>query len=352
VSPGSRGLASLAVIAVAFDAHAASFDCARAARPQEKLVCSDPALSKLDEQMAASYRSARGLVSEPGRSALLAGQRAWLRYWPRDCSSKRGSIVFDEEAVACAMNRYALRIEALKVDTAFDGKFKVYNVADYAARWTPRGEDRWFVVVGHVWVYPQIDLHGLPPADARLARSVNAWIAPARKDIQEQLADDAAITSTWTTLRAVSRNILGSTTSHDSYGDGAVHSMEGVDDRYFDKRRLRPLRPGDIFQGKEWPTLLGTLAFEELKKLMGDGLHVKEARELPPLVSHIDRWTLRQEGLGIHFREYDVASYADGMPSVTVPWPELGGHLTEFARAEFGVPGNASIVTPNPGQMP
>ena len=260
--------------------------------------------------------------------------------------------MFDDKAVACAMNRYALRIEALKVDTAFDGKFKVYNVAEYAARWTPRGEDRWFVVVGHVWVYPQIDLAGLGPANARLARNVNAWIAPSRKAIRERLACNASITSTWTTLRAVSRNILGSTTEWEDYGDGAVHSMEGVDDRYFDKRRLRSLRPGDIFQGKEWPTLLGTLAFEELKKLMGDLLHVKEAGELAPLVSRIDRWTLRREGLGIHFREYDVVSYADGMPSVMIPWPELSGHLTEFARAEFGVPRNASIATPNPGQMP
>ena len=134
---GWRSFASLAAIAVAFDAGAASFDCARAARPQEKLVCSDPVLSKLDEQMAASYWAARGLLSEPGRSALLAGQRSWLRYWPRDCSSARGALVFDADAVKCATARYEKRIEALKVDTAFDGRFKVYNVAAYAARWTP-----------------------------------------------------------------------------------------------------------------------------------------------------------------------------------------------------------------------
>jgi uncharacterized protein len=215
VYPAWRSLASLTALALAFDAGAASFDCAKATRPQEKLVCSDPALSKLDEQMADDYRTALSLLSKPARSTLLTGQKAWLRYWPRDCSSKRGAIVFDAKAAACARGRYELRIEALKVVTAFDGKFKVYNVAEYAARWTPADDDRWFVVVGHVWIYPQIDLAGLGADDARLARSVNAWVAPARKDIQEQLADDAAITSTWTTLGAVSRNILGSTTSHD-----------------------------------------------------------------------------------------------------------------------------------------
>ena len=334
---GWKGLGSLAALTVALDTGAASFDCAKATRPQEKLVCSDPVLSKLDEQMAASYRAARGLLSEPGRSSLLAGQRAWLRYWPRDCSSKRGSIAFDTTAAACARTRYELRIEVLKVDAAFDGKLKVYNVADYVARWTPRGEDRWFVVVGHVWVYPQIDLHGLGPADARLARSVNSWVAPARKAVQQRLADGTVITSTWTSLRTVSRNILGSTTRCESLGDGAVHPMESVDDRYFDRRRMRSLWPGDIFEGRDWASSLGTLAFEELKKSLGDGLHVGDARALPHLVSHIDRWTIRQEGLGVHFREYDVASYADGMPSVMISWPKLARHLTEFAKGEFGV---------------
>ncbi|MEI7745881.1 MAG: DUF3298 domain-containing protein [Chloroflexota bacterium] len=338
MSLARKCLASLAVLAAAFDAGAASFDCAKAMRPQEILVCSDPVLSRLDEQMAASYRAARTVLSKPARKTLLAGQQAWLRYWPRDCSSARKAIVFDAQATACARTRYERRIEALKVDTTFAGKFRVYNVADYAAHWTPAGEDRWFVVVGHVWVYPQIDLGGLGPADARVARAANAWLAPARKTVQVKLSRNAAITSSWTTLRVVSASILGATTEWGFYGDGAVHSMDGYDDRYFDTRRLRSLRPGDFFQGKEWPSLLSALSFEELGKLLGEGRQVNGAGDLIPLVSSIARWTVRREGLGIHFEEYDVACYAEGTPSITIPWGRLADHLTRFARSEFGVP--------------
>jgi uncharacterized protein len=335
---GWRSFASIAAIAVAFDTDAASFDCARAARPQEKLVCSDPGLSNLDEQMATSYWTARSLLSEPGRGALLAGQRSWLRYWPRDCSSARGSLVFDADAVKCATARYEKRIEALKVDTAFDGRFKVYNVAAYAARWSPGAADRWFVVVGHAWIYPQIDLAGLGPADAGLARGVNAWLAPARKAIRDALTEDAGTSSTWTSLRTVSRNILGATTDRETFGDGAFHPIEGVDDAYFDERRMRPLRPNDIFKGKEWVSVLGKLVLEELKEKLGDGLQLEGVQALPPLISTIDRWTLKREGLEIHFGEYQVASYADGMPSVMILWSRLASHLTEFAKAEFEVP--------------
>ena len=111
--------------------------------------------------------------------------------------------------------------------------------------------------------------------------------------------------------------------------------MEGVDDAYVDRRRVRPLRPKDIFKGKEWVPVLAALAFEELKKQLGDGLHLEGIQVLPPLIATIDRWTLKREGLEIHFGEYQVASYADGMPTVTILWSKLASHMTQFAKAEF-----------------
>ena len=38
-----------------FTASAASFDCAKATLPQEKLVCGDKELSRLDDQMGVAY---------------------------------------------------------------------------------------------------------------------------------------------------------------------------------------------------------------------------------------------------------------------------------------------------------
>lgn len=41
-------------------AHAAGFDCAKAASPTEKAICADAALSKLDGDLAAAWKQALG----------------------------------------------------------------------------------------------------------------------------------------------------------------------------------------------------------------------------------------------------------------------------------------------------
>lgn len=67
-----------------FPAHAASFDCAKAAQPIEKLICGDPALSKADETMAAAYQSALTATLDP--PALRDDQRDWQRNRPTTAS--------------------------------------------------------------------------------------------------------------------------------------------------------------------------------------------------------------------------------------------------------------------------
>lgn len=55
---------------------AASFDCSKAITKTEKAICSDPTLSKLDEDMAAAYSKALK-TSDP--DAVKNGQRKWLK---------------------------------------------------------------------------------------------------------------------------------------------------------------------------------------------------------------------------------------------------------------------------------
>lgn len=55
---------------------AVSFDCAKASNTSEYLVCSTPALSDLDDRLAAAYSAARRQTGNPGQ--LLMDQRAWL----------------------------------------------------------------------------------------------------------------------------------------------------------------------------------------------------------------------------------------------------------------------------------
>ena len=89
------------LLAMAPLARAASFDCAKAKLPVEKMLCSDAALSDLDGRLASSYRRALALVSNP--ELLKAEQRSWLTIERKKCAD-----------VACLRQAYQQRLTALE----------------------------------------------------------------------------------------------------------------------------------------------------------------------------------------------------------------------------------------------
>jgi len=65
------------VITVSGVLQAASFDCANTSLSIEKLICSSPAVSNLDEQLTAAYKAA--LERAINKEALKQQQRTWLK---------------------------------------------------------------------------------------------------------------------------------------------------------------------------------------------------------------------------------------------------------------------------------
>lgn len=92
-------LALILLILSVRHAEAASFDCTKATSISEKTVCSDPELSRLDDALTATYRSALNRVSD--QKSLLNEQKHWLQI--RDsCDTHR-----------CTREVYERRIMAL-----------------------------------------------------------------------------------------------------------------------------------------------------------------------------------------------------------------------------------------------
>ena len=56
----------------------ASFDCAKAAAPDEKAICADRTLNDLDVRMAALFEISQHFLGMGARGALQDDQRAWL----------------------------------------------------------------------------------------------------------------------------------------------------------------------------------------------------------------------------------------------------------------------------------
>jgi uncharacterized protein len=95
-------------VALAPHARAASFDCAKAATPTEKLICGNPQLSQLDGQLALAYQRALAGAAEPDR--LRAEQRAWLRTERKACAD-----------APCLQKVYTQRLAALAATSGPQG---------------------------------------------------------------------------------------------------------------------------------------------------------------------------------------------------------------------------------------
>ncbi len=96
--------AAFALIAAAAPAAAASFDCNRAATPDELAVCSGSVLSNLDVEMATLYGVRMQIPMMMGaRGAAQDEQRAWL--------AQRHACGGD---VPCIVQSYQQRIAELK----------------------------------------------------------------------------------------------------------------------------------------------------------------------------------------------------------------------------------------------
>lgn len=105
---------------------AASFDCVHAASPFEKAVCSDPEISKLDEDMAAAYGNALKALSKEGKQILRDGQRRWLHF-VNDVSLKDKN---GTGTSSCMREVYEKRVNDLKTAAVRIGPF-LFSRIDY-----------------------------------------------------------------------------------------------------------------------------------------------------------------------------------------------------------------------------
>jgi uncharacterized protein YecT (DUF1311 family) len=79
---------------------APSFDCTKASSSQERLICGDRELPKLDVQMAGAYADARKKSTDA--DTLKAEQKQWLKNTQRSCTDK-----------VCLVSAYTSRIAIL-----------------------------------------------------------------------------------------------------------------------------------------------------------------------------------------------------------------------------------------------
>lgn len=77
--PTAAFLLALTFAGAALPAAAASFDCAKARRADERAICAHRDLNDQDVRMGQLYDITRHLVPMGGRGAIMDEQHAWLK---------------------------------------------------------------------------------------------------------------------------------------------------------------------------------------------------------------------------------------------------------------------------------
>lgn len=311
-------------------AQAASFDCAKAQSPFETAICSSPEASMRDEVLAQAYATALGGLSEPAARTMREGQKAWLDFAQRACTedAQPAKTDYDEDGVACVSGLLYSRIRDLEASRMIDGR-RVYLVERFAVLPDPDTES-WTKVATKEVTEVRID-----GKDA-VAAAFNAAMADFGTTYDKVFAeaDGSSDSDITMAVESATGSRISVSLNEYWYGHGAAHGNYAISHLNFLTGPGRLLEPGDIFAGEGWQTRLAEKAFEGLSARYGDALFVKGADELIEIVSDPTRWSLTDEGIGIQFQPYEVASYADGAPVQTVKWSELEGDLVEtYAEA-------------------
>ncbi|KAB7628886.1 lysozyme inhibitor LprI family protein [Stenotrophomonas rhizophila] len=145
--------AVFAMVALGTTAHAASFDCAKASTPVEKMVCGSELLSQLDSALADAYAMARGRVMDDG-SLLRAEQRQWIASRRNSCDSEacleavyRARVIelrlvggYEDEAQIAASLPGAIQIAAEPVEPVAEPEPEHRHVAETSDDLNTSGE--------------------------------------------------------------------------------------------------------------------------------------------------------------------------------------------------------------------
>lgn len=312
---------------------AASFDCAKAKRPEEKLICASPEVSRLDSSMATSYKALLQRLTPEAQNDVRRSQREWLAFWPISCREQGQPLnPKSKDAQSCAAARYKDRIALFEGPDSVTGDIVLYPVSMYSIRQSD-AEVEWIKYAQNVSYYPAVDLGQAAHEKKNLAVLIDRWL---RKDMASsgKAVDAASDIETGRRFIASLSMLLSTGTSSYFYGHGAAHPVSGYSTQHFYLPKARPMLASDIFQGNQWQDGLTALVEKELKKQLADSYYIEQRQDLRKLVIDTARWQFDGKKLTLSFNPYEVAPYAAGAPSVSLPWSTLMPWLTAQVRSD------------------
>jgi len=323
-----RLLAGLAMLVLATSAaNAASFDCKKATTPFEVAICTDPDVSKADDVLAVAYQTAIGGLSKAALGEVQKGQRAWLDYVQRSCTTdaKLPKAKYPEDQMNCLQSEIGNRARDLEASRMWGG-LRVYTVEDFGVIPDTTAEaDAWNKVATRQVSVPRID-----GTDAE-AKAFNAFIDAQGPKLKGEM-DETSDVSIKAAIEDVTAGRISVSVNNWWYGHGAAHGNYDISHIHFMRAEQRPLVASDVFAKAGWEEHLGTRALAKLDETIDGGIWEESRDDAPKVAADPSRWSFSSEGLVIQYQPYEVTAYAAGAPTITIPWAQLTDYLTDEAK--------------------
>ena len=330
-------LALVALLFIAAPASAASFDCAKAASPFEKAICSSPEVSAQDDILAKAYQTALGGLAADAANEIKSAQRAWLTYAEHSCSDDAQPIagVYTDDQKACLATTYRDRIGDLEA-SRMQGGYRFYPIDRYLVEKDTQALPEDFNKVADRQ-FEIVKIDGTDDVSTAFNAAVDKIIAetpdlfePGTTTIAG--SDGTSDSDVKTTVSAVTSQRITLQTNEYWYGHGAAHGNYFITNRHFLLTEKRLLEASDIFEGDGWQDTLGQLALDGIKAKLGEDYFANSDDDVKAIAIDPLRWDFSDEGLVIQFNIYEVTAYAMGAPTLTIPWGDLSAITTDRAE--------------------
>jgi len=327
-------------------ATAASFDCKKASIWVEKTVCSNPELSKLDEQMAKEYANTLADLSLDGQKETKQYQKQWLKkifhiktkldkYYSKNKEYPASDR--DQDIISDLQYYYKDRIGQLQqsviefADRILRNVYINHSGIDKSCiedEIRTYSSDDEFVV--REFSYPQI-MKPLNDYD----KIINKYVSQKahdqfKKDESQECTDIYDKFS----INFINKHVISFQGALLWHEHGSPKAYTNVISFSWLFEAKRELKASDLFDNKtEWQKKLMTLTSQELKEQESDDKNIYELTpsELKKIVTSSKQWVITKDGLGIQFYLTDFHRLT-GPILITIGWKDLNPYLSKNGR--------------------
>ncbi len=337
----AHGALAFAFVSGVANLQAASFDCAKAQRPVEKVICGDAKLNAADESLGRMYRASLAKLPTAAVGELRVDQVQWLAWVQEVCQADVPGRAPAATAV-CMEPVYTERLKLLRGAVARRNGITFLTRTQYIAAPEPKSEvvgmpD--FPGFGTLQVsWPEateaapawkawnraVETQAYPVEEGRAASKVSPpkelrWTA----DLAEGQDTELVLQ-----LRSIEHGWVTTTISWNSMGHGAAHPNESFSTMTWLLDSGRELRVDDVFApGSAWKTKVAAICWAQIQKQGQDAVYpeVKGPNAKPLLddITDILNWTLETDGLHISYPEYSISPRASPIDDAVIPWAQL-----------------------------